>query len=215
MRRYHLFTILSENPVSKKDIKDFPLLSSSESSKSDDMMAAANRIFTVIEEQPVYLPEELSRKILLMLDGRSLHKARQVCQGWNEAVLNLVWGEDRVAVERKLENNWKLSQPLIIETRIFGRLVGLSGNRAVLLDTKDDECSVLAYNLQTQQISINEVIDDGIGHGVDDAPVFNETTKEIHLGRIKLKIMEDQVIKETVESYLPNIVALNSNLCIT
>ena len=55
----------------------------------------ANRIFTVIDDQPVYLPGELSRKILLMLDGGSLHQARQVCQGWNEAVLNLVWGQDR------------------------------------------------------------------------------------------------------------------------
>ena len=52
----------------------------------------ANRIFTVIEEQAVYLPGELSRKILLMLDGHSLHQARQVCRGWNETVLNLVWG---------------------------------------------------------------------------------------------------------------------------
>ena len=64
-----------------------------------------SRIFTVIDDQPVYLPGELSRKILLMLDGDSLHQARQVCQGWNQAVLNLVWGEDRVAVERKLEDN--------------------------------------------------------------------------------------------------------------
>ena len=75
-------------------------------------------IFTVIDDQPLYLPGELSRKILLMLDGDSLHQARQVCQGWNQAVLNLVWGEDRVAVERKLEDNWRFAQPLRIERNL-------------------------------------------------------------------------------------------------
>ena len=74
----------------------------------------ANRIFTVIDDQHVYLPGELSTKILLMLDGGSLHQARQVCQGWNEAVINLVWG-NRKAVERKLENNWRFAEPHKVE----------------------------------------------------------------------------------------------------
>ena len=88
----------------------------------------ANRIFTVIDEQAVYLPGELSRKILLMLDGDSLHQARQVCQGWNEAVLNLVWGEDRAAVERKLKNNWRFAAPRKIE-RKSGRMDVLHGQQ--------------------------------------------------------------------------------------
>ena len=103
-----------------------------------------NRLFTVLEDQPVYLPGELSRKILLMLDGDSLHQARQVCQGWNQAVLNLVWGEDRAAVERKLENNWRIATPLRIEKTLQlggfqGRLLSLTQTRAVMVNIRDDE----------------------------------------------------------------------------
>ena len=110
-----------------------------------------NRLFTVLEDQPVYLPGELSRKILLMLDGDSLHQARQVCQGWNQAVLNLVWGEDRVAVERKLEDNWRFAQPLRIERNLHlldgfkGWLVSLSGNRALMMFQDDEYEEVLKF----------------------------------------------------------------------
>ena len=48
--------------------------------------------------------------------------------------------------------------------------------------------------------------------------VFSEVfamSNEIHIGRIKLKILEDHVIKETFDNYLPDIVASKSNLCIT
>ena len=85
----------------------------------------------------------LSRKILLMLDGGSLHQARQVCQGWNQAILNLLWGEDRAAVERKLKNNWKFAEPLIVERTVldgfWGLLVSLSGNRVVMMRAKNDD----------------------------------------------------------------------------
>ena len=101
-----------------------------------------NRIFTVIDEQKVYLPWEVSQKILLMLDGRSLHQARQVCQGWNEAIMDLVWGEDRVAVERKLENHWRFSQPRKIERTLKldgfrGYLLTYSEHRAVMMFTSE------------------------------------------------------------------------------
>ena len=85
----------------------------------------SNKIFTVIDNQPVYLSKEVSLKILLMLDGGSLHQARQVCQGWNEAVPNLVWGQDRAAVERKLKSNWRFAQPLRIERTL--KLEGFVG----------------------------------------------------------------------------------------
>ena len=261
----------------------------------------ANRIFTVIDEQPVYLPWEVSKKILLMLDGRSLHQARQVCRGWNEAVLNLLWGEDRVAVERKLENNWRFAQPRKIERSLKldgfrGYLLTVSENRAVMMftsepvkqdesfeeeegfDDEDDqeegkqvkiiefntkegkvvtsfdvtemelpcladfaniswdventllmgwgdyeEYRVFACNLQTQQISFDEVFEDVFGEednedgDKESFPVLNETTKELHIGTVKLKITEDNVTQESVENYVyvPNIVALKSNLCIT
>ena len=88
----------------------------------------------------------------------------------------------------------------------------------------------MACNLQTQQITFDELFDEEIGFEGDDGdrdacavengkfyPVFNETTKELHIGRNKLRIMDDQVAKVTtcVESSLPNIVALNSNICTT
>ena len=253
-----------------------------------------NRLFTVLEDQPVYLPGELSRKILLMLDGDSLHQARQVCQGWNQAILNLLWGEDRAAVERKLKNNWKFAEPLIVERTVldgfWGLLVSLSGNRVVMMRAKNDDdedpcgpcgpCGdeevksiefnikegkvasafnvdvgvygmpekspwyiqkvensvvvvlnekeedskrrVLVCNLQTQQITFDKVVDVGEEvydeqNGLDELiyPAFNETTKEIYMGRIKLKIIEDTVIEETVENYLVNIIVLRSNRCIT
>ena len=242
-----------------------------------------NRIFTVIDEQRVYLPWEVSQKILLMLDGRSLHQARQVCRGWNEAVLNLVWGEDRVAVETKLQNHWRFAQPGKIERTLklegfVGYLLTFSEHRAVMMLNSDEddqikivqfntkegevvtsidvteadlpclanltimlnisldventllmgwgdyeEWRVFACNLQTQQISFDEVFDDVFAEEDSEDgdkeffPVLNETTKELHIGKIKLKIIEDNIIQESVdvENYLPNIVALKSNLCIT
>ena len=230
----------------------------------------AKRIFTVVDEQPVYLPEELSWKILLMLDGRSLHEAKQVCQGWNEAVL---------PVETKLTNHWKFAPPRIIEKTLKidgyeGWLLSLTENRAVMMVTRDrqednvkivefttmkgevvssidvancamlrnsnvkypdfakkvgnsvivvtedgdDYPKVLVVYLQTHQITLQEYFgeEEDDGHGIGDlSPGFNETTREIHIGRAKLKIMEDHVKKEIVENNLPNIVAIKSNLCIT
>ena len=229
----------------------------------------ANRIFTVIDDQHVYLPGELSRKILLMLDGGSLHQARQVCQGWNEAVINLVWG-NRKAVERKLENNWRFAEPHKVERTLeldgFAvNLVNLTPDRAIAIGRKDDEeeenqvkivefntkewkvvsaidvtdsslpedypsfarlvqnsivmiwgegedpTRVFACNLQSQQITFDSVVDSRL------SPVFNETTKEIHIGRNKLKFTDANVEHEivSVENYLPKIVVLQSNLCLT
>ena len=248
-----------------------------------------NRLFTVLEDQPVYLPGELSRKILLMLDGDSLHQARQVCQGWNQAVLNLVWGEDRAAVERKLENNWRIATPLRIEKTLQlggfqGRLLSLTQTRAVMVNIRDDEGGdsddvdekrskfkfivfntkdgevlsandfvlkasgpeeggilsvdeientvvfavpefgkfkfggrhVLAYNIQTQQITYDEAYEYE-GEELDEEPiaVVNETNQEILFGKSKFKIIEDDVIEKPGENYLPGIIAQNSDLCIT
>ena len=248
-----------------------------------------DRLFTVLEDQPVYLPGELSRKILLMLDGGSLHQARQVCQGWNQAVLNLVWGEDRAAVERKLENNWRIATPLRIEKTLQlggfqGRLLSLTQTRAVMVNIRDDEGGdsddvdekrskfkfivfntkdgevlsandfvlkasgpeeggilsvdeientvvfavpefgkfefggrhVLAYNIQTQQITYDEAYEYE-GEEFDEEPiaVVNETNQEILFGKSKFKIIEDDVIEKPGENYLPGIIAQNSDLCIT
>ena len=59
------------------------------------------------------LPRELSLKIFLMLDGVSLHTARQACQDWNEFIIQQIWGsrQGRNALERKLKNNWNHGIP--------------------------------------------------------------------------------------------------------
>ena len=63
-----------------------------------------------------------------------------------------------------------------------------------------EELRVVACNLQTQQISFDEVYDDVFDEednedgDKESFPVLNETTKELHIGKIKLKIMEDNVI---------------------
>ena len=135
----------------------------------------SNRIFTVKDDdQPVYLPGELSRKILLMLDGGSLHQARQVCQGWNEAVLNLVWGQDRAAVERKLKNNWSFAQPLKIEVSIevslehfefFGPLLTFSGNRALKMvaNYQDRQFKIVQLMLSMMKMKKKSVFIHGLG----------------------------------------------------
>ena len=59
------------------------------------------------------LPRELSLKIFLMLDGVSLHTARQACKDWNEFIIQQIWGsrQGRNALERKLKNNWNHGIP--------------------------------------------------------------------------------------------------------
>ena len=55
------------------------------------------------------IPDEVFAKILFMLDGRSLHKARQVSQEWNSVVKAQVLGtrEGRREMERTLQFQWR------------------------------------------------------------------------------------------------------------
>ena len=54
----------------------------------------------------INVPNEIFSKILVMLDGRSLHTARQVCRDWNIAVKEQVLGTvgGRREMERTLQH---------------------------------------------------------------------------------------------------------------
>ena len=66
------------------------------------------------------LPEPVSTKIFLLLDGSSLHQARQVCKEWNQFILEQVWGSisGRREQERKLEERWDLVSPTVREETV-------------------------------------------------------------------------------------------------
>ena len=68
----------------------------------------------------VTLPDPVSIKILLMLDGSSLHQARQVCKEWNQFILEQVWGSNSGRREqvRKLKEQWELAGPTIREETV-------------------------------------------------------------------------------------------------
>jgi len=65
------------------------------------------------EVEVVELPEEVSLKILLMLDGRSLHCARQVSKAWNVAIEREVLGSvaGRQVLMKTLQQQWKVATP--------------------------------------------------------------------------------------------------------
>ena len=97
-----------------------------------------------------------------MLDGRSLHQARQVCQGWNEAIMNLVWGEDRVAVERKLKHKWRFAQPSRIE-----RTLQLDGTRGALLGFKLKKTAMIFSELEDDDEDV-KIVEFTTQDGMDD-----------------------------------------------
>ena len=106
-----------------------------------------------------------------MLDGRSLHQARQVCQGWNEAILSLVWGEDRVAVETKLKNNWRFAQPSRIERTLKfdgtrGALLGFNLKKTVMifseLEDEDEDVKIVEFTTQDGKVLSKQFLVIGI-----------------------------------------------------
>ena len=64
------------------------------------------------------LPEIITLQIFLELPGKSLHSCRQVSQGWNNFILKNIWESQhgRKIVEKRLENNWSISNPKYEET---------------------------------------------------------------------------------------------------
>ena len=66
-----------------------------------------------INNKNLFLSEEIFTKILFMLDGSSLHNARQVCQEWNSVIKMHVMGtiSGRKKMDRILQYQWMNSTP--------------------------------------------------------------------------------------------------------
>ena len=60
-------------------------------------------------DREIVLPNEVSTKILMKLDGRSLHTAQQVSKDWNSLIKAQVLGT--VEVERTLQHQWREATP--------------------------------------------------------------------------------------------------------
>ena len=58
------------------------------------------------------LPDLVRVKVYLYLDGRSLHRCRQVCREWNGYILDNIWNSlsNRRHLEQRLRRNWTRGQ---------------------------------------------------------------------------------------------------------
>jgi len=94
----------------------------------------------------------LIQEIFLYLDHDSLHQARQVCQDWNEFIMERIWRSRRGKVEmkKKLWRQWKKYEPhkrefeidrkgfyLAVDEKIIG--LGTLDNKAVMLNLTTGE----------------------------------------------------------------------------
>ena len=71
----------------------------------------------------INVPDDIFRKILVKLNGRSLHRARQVSKEWNSFILEQVLGtvEYRREMERTLQQQWRSATPAMLEFTIEGQ----------------------------------------------------------------------------------------------
>lgn len=89
------------------------------------------------------LPRELSQRIFLMLDGVSLHTARQTCRDWNEFIIKEIWERivSRQVLERRLKKNWSEASPSeSLKTLAAGpkpELLGMTENYIVIRILRD------------------------------------------------------------------------------
>ena len=68
----------------------------------------------------IHVPNEIFTKILMKLDGRSLHTARQVSKEWNSVIKEQIMGtaEGRREMERTLQHQWRELTPARLEFTI-------------------------------------------------------------------------------------------------
>ena len=68
----------------------------------------------------INVPNEILTKILMKLDGRSLHTARQVSKEWNSVIKEQIMGtaEGRREMERTLQHQWRELTPARLEFTI-------------------------------------------------------------------------------------------------
>lgn len=87
------------------------------------------------------VPREIFTKILLMLDGRSLHNARQVNHEWNTVIEEHVLGtvEGRRWMERTLQHQWREATPAKLEFNF-----GVQQSQSSQLLTFTDQFAVIS-----------------------------------------------------------------------
>ena len=96
-----------------------------------------------VETVEMNVPNEVFNKILFMLDGRSLHTARQVSKEWNSLIQTQVLGtvEGRREMERTLQHQWREATPAKLEFTIGDltnpRVLTLTDKFAVISDGSD------------------------------------------------------------------------------
>ena len=96
------------------------------------------------------LPKELWQKIFLMVDGVSLHKARQVCKDWNELIVEQIWNTrvGRTSLETRLKHNWKQGEPQESE-----ELLTFIDSKAHLLGMSDHYIAVKVMRESSRRIT--------------------------------------------------------------
>ena len=96
------------------------------------------------------LPKELSQLVFLMLDGASLHRARQVCRDWNQFIVREIWNSrvGRKSLEARLKLNWKREEPTESEESIT-----FHDSKAYLLGMSDQYIAVKVMRESSRRIT--------------------------------------------------------------
>ena len=124
------------------------------------------------------VPDEVFIKILFLLDGRSLHTARQVCKEWNWVIETQVLGpaRGRREMERTLQFQWREKAPTRSELTI-------DADGSVL--TVTDELAAICYGPHAGVRLIN--IRDG-------AEVFRVSRRRLGGGMIPAALLSKDVL---------------------
>ena len=101
----------------------------------------------------INVPNEIFSKILVMLDGRSLHTARQVCKDWNIAVKEQVLGtvEGRKYMENTLQCQWRQATP--------SRLVFSLKYQEYVLNKTDQFAVIFSFTDWSDNFKVVNIID--------------------------------------------------------
>ena len=89
------------------------------------------------------LPEHLLIRIFLNLNGQSLHRCRQVSRGWNNCIVDNIWGSPsrRTVLEATLRSNWLHETPeVLLDTRevdIKSEVLAVTRDAALLLNMEN------------------------------------------------------------------------------
>ena len=113
----------------------------------------------------INVPNEIFTKILMKLDGRSLHTARQVSKEWNSVIKEHIirYAEGRREMERTLQHQWRELTPARLEFTIKGgapnsRILTISDPFAVICSesSSSDMTKVRVVNIR-EGVEVMEV----------------------------------------------------------